>query len=124
MVWKDLTVEELKVYINGQPTGCPLDQTLPNFWIKQYKSLHKSMAESYSVIIQNPKKTPDLLVEGTTNILPKKEETWISMNYRPIACLSTTLKILTSVITDRLHNHLEKESIMTPEQRGEGLQWM
>ena len=25
---------------------------------------------------------------------------------------------LTSVITDRLYNHLEKEAIMTPEQRG------
>ena len=28
------------------------------------------------------------------------------------------LKILTSVITDRLYSHLEKEAIMTPEQRG------
>ena len=34
-------------------------------------------------------------------------------NYRPIACLPTTFKILTSVITDRLYNDLEKEAIMT-----------
>ena len=31
---------------------------------------------------------------------------------------ANNFKILTSVITDRLYNHLEKESIMTPEQRG------
>ena len=62
--------------------------------------------------------TPEWLVEGTTNLLPKKEETWIPKNYRPIACLPTTFKILTSAITDRLYNHLEKKSIMTPEQRG------
>ena len=62
--------------------------------------------------------TLEWLVQGTTNLLPKKEETWIPKNYRPIACLPTTFKILTSVITDRLYNHLEKESIMTPEQRG------
>ena len=43
---------------------------------------------------------------------------WIPKNYRPIACLPTTLKILTSVITDSLYSHLEKEAIMTPEQRG------
>ena len=68
--------------------------------------------------MQDPSLTSEWLVEGTTNLLPKKEETWITKNYRPIACLPTTFKILTSVITDRLYNDLEKESIMTPEQRG------
>ena len=68
--------------------------------------------------MQDPSLTPEWLVEGTTNLLPKKEETWIPKNYRPIACLPTTFKILTSVITDTFYNHLEKESIMTPEQRG------
>ena len=75
--------------------------------------------------MQDPSLTPEWLVEGTTNLLPKKEETWIPKNYRPIACLPTTFKILTSVIADRMYNHLEKESIMTPEQRRkEGLLWM
>ena len=86
-----------------QPTGNHLNLTgLPNFWIKQFKSLHKPMAEAYSEIIKDPKQTQDWLVEWATNLLPKKEETWISKNYRPIACLPTTFKILTSVITDRL----------------------
>ena len=76
------------------------------------------MTEAYSEIVKDPKQTPDWLVEGATNLLPKKEETWIPKNYRPIACLPTTLKILTSVITDRLYSHLEKEAIMTQEQRG------
>ena len=73
------------------------------------------MAEAYSEIIKDPKKTPEWLIEESTNLPPKKEETWIPKNYRPIACLPTTFKILTSVITDRLCNHLEKESIMKPE---------
>ena len=96
----------------------PGPDRLPNFWIKQFKSLHKPMTEAYSEIVKDPKQTPDWLVEGATNLLPKKEETWIPKNYRPIACLPTTFKILTSVITDRLYSHLEKEAIMTPEQRG------
>ena len=96
----------------------PGPDKLPNFWIKQFWSLHKPMAIAYSVVINDPQQIPEWLVEGTTNLLPKKEETWIPKNYRPIACLPTTFKILTSVITDRLYNHLENESIMTPEQRG------
>ena len=69
------------------------------------------MAKAYSQIMQDPSLTLEWLVEGTTNLLPKKEETWIPKNYRAISQQ-------TAVITDRLYNHLEKESIMTPEQRG------
>ena len=76
------------------------------------------MANAYSEIIKDLKQTTDWLVEEATNLVPKKEETWIPKNYRPIACLPTTYKILTSVITDRLYSYLEKEAIMTPEQRG------
>ena len=64
------------------------------------------------------KQSPDWLVEGVTNLLSKKEQTWIPKNCRPIACLPTIFKILTSVVTDRLYSHLEKETIMTPGQRG------
>ena len=76
------------------------------------------MAEAYSEIIKDPKQTPEWLVEGATNLLHKKEETWTPKDYRPIACLPTTYQSLTSVTTDRLYSHLEKEAIMTPEQRG------
>ena len=96
MEWKDLTVEELRVNMTRATNQkSPGADRLPNFWIKQFKSLHKSMTEAYSEIIKDPKQTPDWLVEGTTNLLPKKEETWITKNCRPIACLPTTFKILT-----------------------------
>ena len=119
MEWKDLTVEGLRVNMTRAANWkSPGPDRLPNFWNKQFKSCHKSMAEAYSEIVKDPKQTPDWLVEGATNLLPKKEETSIPKNYRPIACLPITFKILMSVITDRLYNHLKKEAIMTPEQRG------
>ena len=119
MEWKDLTVEKLRVNMTKAANWkSPGPDRLPNFWIKQFKTLHKPMAEAYSGIIKHPKQNPDWLVEGATNLLPKKEETWILKNYRSITCLPTTFKILTSAITDRLYSHLEKEAIMTPEQRG------
>ena len=105
----------------------PGPDRLPNFWIKQSKSLHKPMTEAYSKIVKDPKQTPDWLVEGATNPLPKKEETWIPKNYRPIACLPTTFKILTSVITDvqavqssRERSHHDNRT----ERRKERLLWM
>ena len=114
MGWKDLTVEEFRVNMTRAANWkSPGPDRLPNFWIKQFKSLHKPMAEAYSEIVKDPKQTPDWLVEGATNLLTKKEETWMPKNYRPIACLPTTFNILTSVITDRLYNDLEKEAIMT-----------
>ena len=70
--------------------------------------------------IKGPKQTPDWLVEGATNLLPKKEETWIPKNYRPIACLSTTFKILTSVITDRPYS----QNDIRIKRRKERLLWM
>ena len=119
MEWKDLTAKELRVNMTRAANWkSPGPDRLSNFWIKQFMSLHKPMAEAYSEIIKDPKQTPDCLVEGATNLLLKKEETWIPKNYRPIACMPTTFKILTSVITNRLYSHLEKEAIMTPEQRG------
>ena len=119
MEWKALTVEEPRVNMaRAANWKSPGHNTLSNFWIKQFKSLCKPMAEAYSEIIKDPKQTLDWLVEGAINLLPKKEETQIPKNYRPIACLPTTFKDLTSVIKDRLYSHLEKEAIMTPEQRG------
>ena len=75
MEWKELTVEELRVNMTRAANWkSPGHDRLPNFWIKQFKSLHKPIAEAYSEIIKDPKQTPDWLV-GATNLLPKKEET-------------------------------------------------
>ena len=48
MEWKDLTVEELRVNMTrAAKWKSPGPDRLNNFWTKQFKSLHKSMAEAY-----------------------------------------------------------------------------
>ena len=60
MEWKDLTVEELRVIMTRVANWkSPVPDRLPNFWIKQFKSLHKPMAEAYLEIIKDPKQTLD-----------------------------------------------------------------
>ena len=73
---------------------------LPRFWIKQFSSLHESMATAYSQVLASPIQAADWLVEASTILLPKKVDTCIPKNYRPIAYFQTTFKILTSIITD------------------------
>ena len=123
--WKDLTVEELRVNMTRAANWkSPGPDRLPNFWIKQFKSLHQSMAEAYFQIVKDPKQTQDWLVEGATNLLPKKEETWIPKNYRPIACLPATFKILASVITDVQSSRERSHHDTRIERRKERLLWV
>ena len=44
---------------------------------------------------------------------------WIPKKSKPMACLLTSFKILTSIITDRLYEHLVTQAIMAIEQRGD-----
>ena len=66
MECNDIRVEELQVNmtraINWKSPG---PDKLPNFWIKQFKSLHKPMTIAYSVVINDPQQIPEWLVEGT-----------------------------------------------------------
>ena len=75
MEWKDITVEELRVNMTRAANWkSPGPNRLPNFWIKQFKSLHKPMAEAYSEIVKDPKQTPDWLVEGATNYYLRRKK--------------------------------------------------
>ena len=58
------------------------------------------------------------LAEGTTYLLDKTTETTNAKNYRPITCLSTTYKILTSILTDRMYEFMEANKLFPLEQKG------
>ena len=97
----------------------PAPVRLPQLLDKTVQEPQQPMAEAYSEIIKDLKQTPDWLVEGATNLLPKEGRNMDpqELQAKRHVC-PTTFKILTSVITDRLYSHLETEAIMTLEQRG------
>ena len=66
----------------------------------------------------NPELNPKWFTQGVTYLLPKSNETNIPKNYRPITCLPTMYKILTSIITERAYNFLDKNNILPTEQKG------
>ena len=58
------------------------------------------------------------MCERTVHLLFKNSDTKDPKHYRSITCLSRTYKLLTSVLTDRLHLHLEQSDLFPLEQRG------
>ena len=68
--------------------------------------------------MKNPEQIPEWLSKDITYLLPKASETNNPKNYRPITCLSTTYKLLTSIITERTHSFLEQKELLPCEQKG------
>ena len=58
------------------------------------------------------------LTQGKTYIKPKNNDTQNPANYRPITCLPTLYKIITSLITQIIEKHLTLHNILTEEQKG------
>ena len=69
-------------------------------------------------IVKHPEKCPHWLTEGLTYLLPKTNDTRNPKNYRPITCLPTMYKLLTSIITDRTYLYLEHNKMLPTEQKG------
>ena len=62
---------------------------------------------------------PSWLTREKTSLLQKdKSKGNLASNYRPITCLTLMRKLLTGVITDQIHEHLEQEKLLPEEQKG------
>ena len=90
---------------------------IPNFWLHTISSAHAKLASNLNVIMKEPNLTPKLLCHRATLFLAKNSETENPKNYRPITCLSTSYKLLTSVLTERAYMHMEENNICPNEQK-------
>ena len=66
----------------------------------------------------NPELTPKWFTQEVTYLLTKSNETNVPKNYRPITCLPTMYKILTSIITERTYSFLDNNNILPTKQKG------
>jgi len=89
-----------------------------NFWLKQLTSLHPELANAYNNILKNPEQSPEWLTEGVTFLIPKSEDTENPKNYKPISCLPTMYKVLTSIITERAYIFLAGNNLLPKAQKG------
>ncbi|CAH2016975.1 unnamed protein product [Acanthoscelides obtectus] len=90
-----------------------------NYWIKAFTSTHQQLAKCYSTFLERPETIPEFLTTGVTYLIPKTEQyTADPAKYRPITCLSTAYKLLTAILADKVHNHLERNNLLDEEQKG------
>ena len=82
----------------------------PLAWTKNLSSLskgHEKLSSLLSEIVESPNTAPKWLSEGTIHLPPKTKDTKNPKNYRPITCLITTYKLLTSILAERTYTFME-----------------
>ena len=55
---------------------------------------------------------------GVIFLIPKNENAENPKNYRPVTCLPTMYKLITSVISRRMQKYMDDENLIPKEQRG------
>ncbi|XP_073231990.1 uncharacterized protein [Porites lutea] len=116
--WEDISQDELQTVLKKASNWkSPSPDAVPNFWLKQLTALHQHLLNAYNQAIEHPENLPDWFTTAQTYLLPKNKDTENLKNYRPIACLSTSCKVLISILTERSYTHITKNDILPEEQR-------
>ena len=90
---------------------------IQGFWIKNLTSLHERLAEHLQCVLDG--NIPVWMTTGkTTLILKDPAEPTKESNYRPITCLPTIWKLLTSIISDEIYTFLENQNLIPWQQKG------
>ena len=96
MEWKQACekyiAEALRSTLNWK---APVKDQISNFWLKQLTKTHKYMAALFIKLIEEGP-IPEWLTSGITFLIPKNGNTENPKNYRPVTCLPTIYKLLTS----------------------------
>jgi hypothetical protein len=89
-----------------------------NFWLKKFTCIHKRLLDHFNGFIREPNTFPEFLAHGITYLKPKDSDTKNPSKYRPITCLPTIYKIMTSCIKVIIYDHCQKLNILNEEQKG------
>ena len=117
--WEDITQDELQTALMKTSNWkSPGPDAVPNFWLKQPTALHQHPLNAYNQAIEHQESLPNWFTTAQTYLLSKYKDTENPKNYRPIACLSTSYKVLPSILTERSYTHITKNNILPEEQRG------
>jgi hypothetical protein len=93
--------EALRTTLNWKAPGS--DQ-IPNFWLKQLTATHKHIAAIFNKLIEEDQ-IPEWLTAGVKFFISRNENTENPKHYRPVTCLPTMYKLITSVISRRMQKY-------------------
>jgi hypothetical protein len=112
-----ITLDDVRQAIRKtQNWKAPVADGIHNFWWTCFKCTHEVLANLLQETLEDASLLPRFLTVGVTYILPKSGLASDPKNYRPVTCLPTLYKILTSVISSKLYAHLTENKNLAPEQ--------
>ena len=106
--------EALRTTLNWKAPG--RDQ-IAHFWLKELTASHKHTAALFNKLIEEDQ-ISEWLTAGVTFLIPKNENTENLKYYRPVTCLPTIYKRMTSIISRRMQKYTDDENVMPKELRG------
>lgn len=120
----ELQMEEIRRLVSCaiakiRPWKSPGNDKIQAYWWKTFPEARKGLEVTIGRILtgnSEGKNIPRWLTEGKTVLIPKKENPQIS-EYRPIACLNTQYKIITSVVALALYNRFEHNELLFPREQ-------
>ncbi|CAK1579245.1 unnamed protein product [Parnassius mnemosyne] len=119
MKFEEITPEDIRnITYKLHNWKSPGIDKIHNFWYKKLEILHKCIAKNLTEIIYRKQDLPQFITKGITHMLPKGQNSLQPSQYRPITCLPTIYKILTSAITYKIRTHAETHNIIAEEQKG------
>ena len=105
----------LKKFSKWKPPG---KDKIPNLWLNVFHKTNIRLTQLYNLVITDPKQIPQWLLNGNAFLLAKSDETSNSQNYRPVTCLTTMHKILTSMLAEYTYSFLIDSGLFSDEKKG------
>lgn len=93
-------------------------ELVQGFWFKKLTGLHSRLQECLQDCICQGN-VPEWMVRGRTVLIQRDPVKGVqASNYRPITCLPMMWKLLTGIMGEKLYHHLERNGLLTDEQKG------
>lgn len=113
-----ISQDDVKCALRKAPNWkTPGSDGLHTYWLKGFPACHATLARQYQEALEQ-RSLPNFLTTGVTHLAPKSNRASDPSQYRPITCLSTTYKVLTSILKTKIDRHIEENSIMAVNQNG------
>ena len=115
----NLTKESLQKILKKLPNWqAPGRDCLQGYWIQACRSLHGDMERLLNKCLGDGW-VPSWMSQGRTVLIQKDfRKGDVSINYRPITCLSIMWEILTGAIADCIYESLDSRGLLTAKQKG------
>lgn len=94
----------------------PGPDAIKAYWWKAFPSAKEWLRGFIGDVLNGSRSVPRWMVKGRTVLIPKPGCEGKPEQYRPIACLNTSYKLLTSIIAHHLSKHVVEKNILPDEQ--------